>query len=134
MSRPSAEPTIRLKTVALVSTALFGTALLLTACGGGGQIGDTGGTGDAKKMVLIPGVAAEPFYISMECGFREAASAAGYEVDVQAPAKFDATPEKVRSGLRTRFDTPHSTTEAAIRKPIRQPSSADQKLTLIDTQ
>jgi ribose transport system substrate-binding protein len=75
-----------LKTVALVSTAL-----VLTACGGGGQIGDTGGTGDAKKLVLIPGVAAEPFYISMECGFREAASAAGYAVDVQAPAKFDAT-------------------------------------------
>ncbi|MBB5955333.1 ribose transport system substrate-binding protein [Saccharothrix tamanrassetensis] len=73
------------------TVALLGAALLLTACGGGGQIGDTGGTGDNKKMVLIPGVAAEPFYISMECGFREAAKAKGYEVDVQAPAKFDST-------------------------------------------
>ncbi|WP_433264423.1 ABC transporter substrate-binding protein [Actinosynnema sp. CS-041913] len=73
------------------TVALLGAALLLTACGGGGQIGDTGGTGDSKKMVLIPGVAAEPFYISMECGFREAAKAKGYEVDVQAPAKFEST-------------------------------------------
>ncbi|GAA1308579.1 ABC transporter substrate-binding protein [Saccharothrix xinjiangensis] len=73
------------KTVALVSAAV-----LLTACGGG-QIGDTGGSGDAKRVVLIPGVAAEPFYTSMECGFREAASAAGYSVDVQAPAKFEST-------------------------------------------
>ncbi len=65
--------------------------LLLTGCGGGGKIGDTGSSGDSKKMVLIPGVAAEPFYISMECGFREAAGAKGYQVDVQAPAKFEPT-------------------------------------------
>lgn len=65
-------------------------ALVLTACGGG-QIGDGGTAGNAKKMVLIPGVSAEPFYISMACGFRAAAQAKGYEVDVQAPAKFDAT-------------------------------------------
>ncbi|NUT97458.1 MAG: substrate-binding domain-containing protein [Saccharothrix sp.] len=73
------------------TVALLGAALLLTACGGGGQIGDSGSTGNTKKMVLIPGVAAEPFYISMECGFREAAKAKGYEVDVQAPTKFDST-------------------------------------------
>ncbi|GAA0220233.1 ABC transporter substrate-binding protein [Saccharothrix mutabilis subsp. mutabilis] len=73
------------------TAALVGAALLLTACGGGGQIGDSGTSGNTKKMVLIPGVAAEPFYISMECGFREAAKAKGYEVDVQAPAKFDST-------------------------------------------
>lgn len=68
-------------------------ALLLTACGGGGQIGDSGGSTapTSKKMVLIPGVSAEPFYISMECGFRTAAKAAGYDVDVQAPAQFEAT-------------------------------------------
>ncbi|MFI9817416.1 ABC transporter substrate-binding protein [Saccharothrix variisporea] len=73
------------------TVALLGAALLLTACGGGGQIGDSGSSGNTKKMVLIPGVAAEPFYISMECGFREAAKAKGYEVDVQAPTKFDST-------------------------------------------
>ncbi|CAL9348094.1 hypothetical protein SUDANB95_00407 [Actinosynnema sp. ALI-1.44] len=73
------------------TAALLGAALLLTACGGGGQIGDSGGSGNTKKVVLIPGVAAEPFYISMECGFREAAKAKGYEVDVQAPTKFDST-------------------------------------------
>ncbi|RKT57234.1 ABC transporter substrate-binding protein [Saccharothrix australiensis] len=73
------------------TVALLGAALLLAGCGGGGQIGDTGGSGDGKRMVLIPGAAAEPFYISMECGFREAAGAKGYAVDVQAPAKFDST-------------------------------------------
>ncbi|XVV02423.1 ABC transporter substrate-binding protein [Actinosynnema sp. CA-248983] len=73
------------------TAALLGATLLLTACGGGGQIGDSGSSGNSKKMVLIPGVTAEPFYISMECGFREAAKAKGYEVEVQAPAKFDST-------------------------------------------
>ena len=54
-------------------------AFLLTACGGGGQIGDSGSGNTAanKKLVLIPGIAAEPFYISMQCGFEEAAMAAG---------------------------------------------------------
>lgn len=120
------------RTVALVSTAL-----LLTACGGGGQIGDTGGTGDAKRMVLIPGVAAEPFYISMECGFREAAAAAGYEVDVQAPTKFDATLQTpIVTGVLA--NKPGAvliapTDDKAMAGPMRQLADAGIKVVEVDT-
>ncbi len=35
------------------------------------------------------GVKGDPFYISMECGAREAADAAGVSLDVQGPDRFD---------------------------------------------
>lgn len=72
-------------------------AVLLTAACGGGTIGGDGGQpggqqpGANKKLVLIPGVKAEPFYISMECGAREEAGRLGYELSVQAPDKFEAS-------------------------------------------
>lgn len=119
------------KTVALVSAAV-----LLTACGGG-QIGDTGGSGDAKRMVLIPGVAAEPFYISMECGFREAASAAGYSVDVQAPAKFDSTLQTpIVTGVLA--NKPGAvliapTDDKAMAGPVRQLADAGIEVVEVDT-
>jgi len=74
------------------SAVAVSAAFLLAACGGGGQIGDSnsGNSAANKKLVLIPGISAEPFYISMQCGFEGAAKAAGYEFDTQAPAKFDA--------------------------------------------
>ncbi|MEU5693666.1 ABC transporter substrate-binding protein [Actinosynnema sp. NPDC020468] len=110
--------------------------LVLTACGGG-QIGDTGGTAAKKKLVLIPGVAAEPFYISMECGFREAAEAKGYEVDVQAPAKFDATLQTpIVSGVLA--DKPAGvliapTDDKALAGPMRQLKDAGIKVVEVDT-
>ena len=60
-------------------------ALIVSACSGGG--GSSGG----KKITLMVGVKGDPFYISMECGAREAATAAGATLDVQGPDKFDAT-------------------------------------------
>lgn len=44
-----------------------------------------------KKITLMVGVKGDPFYVSMECGAREAAAAAGVTLDVQGPDKFDAT-------------------------------------------
>lgn len=44
-----------------------------------------------KKVTLMVGVKGDPFYISMECGAREAADAAGMILEVQGPDKFDAT-------------------------------------------
>ncbi|MFD7656879.1 ABC transporter substrate-binding protein [Actinosynnema sp. NPDC059797] len=119
------------KTVALVSAAV-----LLTACGGG-QIGDTGGDGDARRVVLIPGVAAEPFYISMECGFREAATAAGYSVDVQAPAKFESTLQTpIVTGVLA--NKPGAvliapTDDKAMAGPIRQLADAGIEVVEVDT-
>jgi ribose transport system substrate-binding protein len=94
---------------ALISIGTAGT-LLLSACGGqvasntpgnqppppsSGQSGNSN-----KKLALVPGVANEPFYISMQCGAEEAAKAAGYTLQTQAPAKFDATlQEPIVTGL-----------------------------------
>ncbi|MEU4803662.1 ABC transporter substrate-binding protein [Actinosynnema sp. NPDC023587] len=119
------------------TVALLGAALLLTACGGGGQIGDTGGSGDSKKVVLIPGVAAEPFYISMECGFREAATALGYQVDVQAPAKFDSTLQTpIVTGVLA--NKPGAvliapTDDKAMAGPVKQLKDAGIKVVEVDT-
>jgi len=48
-------------------------------------------TAEGKKITLMVGVKGDPFYVSMECGAREAAAAAGVTLDVQGPDKFDAT-------------------------------------------
>src|SRR4051812_16203942 len=67
-------------------------AVLLTACGSG-QGGPAGGGENApnnKKLQLVPGVQAEPFYISMQCGAQAEAQKLGYTVITSAPQKFDA--------------------------------------------
>jgi len=46
---------------------------------------------EGKTVTLMVGVKGDPFYISMECGAREAATAAGLSLDVQGPDRFDAT-------------------------------------------
>jgi ribose transport system substrate-binding protein len=48
-------------------------------------------TAPGKTITLMVGVKGDPFYVSMECGAREAATAAGVTLDVQGPDKFDAT-------------------------------------------
>ena len=46
---------------------------------------------EGKTVTLMVGVKGDPFYISMECGAREAADALGMSLDVQGPDRFDAT-------------------------------------------
>lgn len=46
---------------------------------------------EGGTVTLMVGVQGDPFYISMECGAREAAEAAGLSLDVQGPDAFDAT-------------------------------------------
>jgi ribose transport system substrate-binding protein len=50
-----------------------------------------GGTATGKNITLMVGVKGDPFYVSMECGAKEAAAAAGATLNVQGPDKFDAT-------------------------------------------
>lgn len=50
-----------------------------------------GGTATGKTITLMVGVKGDPFYVSMECGAQEAATAAGATLNVQGPDKFDAT-------------------------------------------
>ncbi len=86
---------MKLSKTILATGAALSAAVLLTACGGG-TVGETPSGGDAgakqnsKKLALLPGVQAEPFYISMQCGAEAEAKKAGYEITTQAPQKFDA--------------------------------------------
>ena len=57
----------------------------------GGSASAGGGTATGKNITLMVGVKGDPFYVSMECGAREAATAAGATLNVQGPDKFDAT-------------------------------------------
>jgi ribose transport system substrate-binding protein len=66
-------------------------ALSLTACGDDGGSGGSGGGSGEKKITLMVGVKGDPFYVSMECGAKAAADAAGAKLTVQGPDKFDAT-------------------------------------------
>lgn len=83
----------------LGTTAISAVALTLAACGGGATTGagatssDTSAAGGAagKKITLMVGVKGDPFYVSMQCGAQEAATAAGATLSVQGPDKFDAT-------------------------------------------
>ncbi|WP_024803949.1 ABC transporter substrate-binding protein [Nocardia sp. BMG51109] len=75
------------RTAGMIGAAVTAAAML-TGCGG--TVGDSGST-DARRLVLIPGVANEPFYISMQCGAQEEANKLGFRLDTQAPTQFDAS-------------------------------------------
>jgi ribose transport system substrate-binding protein len=122
-----------------IAGAVLATTALLSACGG--QVGDTGGGEapqvDNKNLVLVTGTQNEPFYISMRCGAQAAAQKAGYQLDVQEPAKFDATlqTEKVNA-IAT--NPPAAliiapTDENAMRAPIQQVKNKGSKIVEVDT-
>ena len=64
-----------------------------TAASGGSSAPSGAASGGAagKKITLMVGVKGDPFYVSMECGAKEAATAAGVSLTTQGPDKFDAT-------------------------------------------
>src|ERR1700712_341440 len=83
---------MKLSRTLVVSGSVFAAAAMLAACGSG-TVGGTSADQPAqntKKLTLVPGVQAEPFYISMQCGAEAEAKKSGYEINTQAPQKFDA--------------------------------------------
>ncbi|RZQ59568.1 ABC transporter substrate-binding protein [Amycolatopsis suaedae] len=125
----------------LAAGAAAAAVTLLAACGGG-QVGQTP-AGDQpaqqgnKKLVLIPGVQAEPFYISMQCGAEAEAKKLGYELTTSAPQKFDAAmqTEKVNAlgsappaGLLIA-----PTDDQAMLAPIQQVKNRGAKIVEVDT-
>jgi ribose transport system substrate-binding protein len=77
-------------------SAVSAVALSLAACGGssGGSTAtkSSGSSGSGgKNITLMVGVKGDPFYVSMQCGAKAAADAAGAKLTVQGPDKFDAT-------------------------------------------
>jgi ribose transport system substrate-binding protein len=118
-------------------------ALLVLAAGcGGGTIGQGSGGGQAaapanKNLVLMPGVKAEPFYISMQCGAQEEAGRLGYQLTTQAPDKFDAALQTpiVTGVLSTRpagvLIAP--TDDIALANPMTQLKNAGIQVVEVDT-
>ena len=77
------------------SVAVAAALVVLAAGCGGGTIGEGSGgepaaPPDNKNLVLMPGVKAEPFYISMQCGAEVEAAKLGYQLTTQAPDRFEA--------------------------------------------
>lgn len=122
---------------ALASSA----ALVLAGCSGGSGSGSGGSGGeggdDAYEIAFVQGVAGDEFYISMECGIKEAAEAAGATVTVQGPAEFDPTLQKpivdaiVGSKPDALLIAPTDVT--AMQAPIQAAADAGIKVVLVDT-
>ncbi|QIS11240.1 ABC transporter substrate-binding protein [Nocardia arthritidis] len=122
------------KRTAVVFGVMVAAGALLAGCGG--KVGGSGGN-DAKKIVLIPGVANEPFYISMQCGAQEEAAKLGYKLDTQAPTQFDAGAQTpVLSSVVANkpgailIAPTHAT---AMANPIKQAKDAGIKIIEVDT-
>ncbi|MFD1531242.1 ABC transporter substrate-binding protein [Pseudonocardia aurantiaca] len=126
-----------------VAGAAVVAALVVLAAGcGGGTIGQGSGGGQAaapanKNLVLMPGVKAEPFYISMQCGAQEEAARLGYQLTTQAPDKFDAALQTpiVTGVLSTRpagvLIAP--TDDIALANPMTQLKNAGIQVVEVDT-
>ncbi|MCK6065844.1 MULTISPECIES: ABC transporter substrate-binding protein [Microbacterium] len=115
-------------------------ALVLAGCSsdGGNAGGSGGGSGDdGYKIAFVQGVAGDEFYISMECGIKEAAEAAGATVSVQGPEKFDPTLQKplVDSVVASKPDAllVAPTDVTAMAAPIQAAADAGIKVVLVDT-
>ncbi|HLU58122.1 MAG TPA: ABC transporter substrate-binding protein [Pseudonocardia sp.] len=123
------------------ATAVAAVALLAAGCGGSGTIGENQGDQAAapenKNLVLLPGVKAEPFYISMQCGAEEEAAELGYTLDTQAPDQFEAALQTpiVTGVLATRpagvLIAP--TDDVALANPMNQLKAAGIKVVEVDT-
>ncbi|MVU83867.1 substrate-binding domain-containing protein [Nocardia sp. ET3-3] len=119
---------------AIVAAVAVAVAGLLAGCGG--SVSNSGKT-DAKKLVLIPGVANEPFYISMQCGAQDEAKSLGYTLDTQAPSQFDASQQTpIVTGVIA--NKPGAiliapTHAQAMASPIKQAKDAGIKVIEVDT-
>lgn len=122
--------------------AAFGAtaALALAGCsssGGGSTGGSGGGEDDGYTIAFVQGVAGDEFYITMECGIKKAAEAAGATVTVQGPQKFDPTLQKpivdavVASKPDALLIAPTDVT--AMAAPIQAAADAGIKVVLVDT-
>jgi ribose transport system substrate-binding protein len=78
----------------LMPTIAIGAALVAVAsCGATGAVPTSSSPGNDRgiRLMLVQGVQGDEFYISLACGAAERARAAGVTLDVEAPAKFDAS-------------------------------------------
>ncbi|HVD13819.1 MAG TPA: substrate-binding domain-containing protein, partial [Actinomycetota bacterium] len=120
--------------VGLVALALAG-----AACGGNDDGGSTGGGGGQKqyKLTLVQGVKGDQFYITMECGAKEAAQRLGATLDVAAPDEFESSLQTpvLNAVVAKKPDAimiAPTDTQAMI-PPLTQAKAAGIKLVFVDT-
>jgi ribose transport system substrate-binding protein len=113
-------------------------ALALSACGGSAASSPAASAAaTGKNITLMVGVKGDPFYVSMECGAREAAAAAGATLNVQGPDKFDATLQNpmldavAASKPDALLVAPNDRTASA--GPLKNIQDAGTKVVLVDT-
>ncbi|HEU5470068.1 MAG TPA: ABC transporter substrate-binding protein [Actinophytocola sp.] len=126
-----------MRTARIVGTAI-GAVVVLAGCGGGQVAGENpSGDGGNKQLVLVPGVQNEPFYISMQCGAEEEARNAGYTLQTNAPAKFDATlQEPIVTALAANKPAGlliAPTDDVAMTEPIKQVKAQGVVVVEVDT-
>ena len=126
-----------------VAGAAVAAALVVLAAGcGGGTIGESSGGGQAaapanKNLVLMPGVKAEPFYISMQCGAQDEAARLGTRADHAGTGQFEAALQTpiVTGVLATRpagvLIAP--TDDVALANPMTQLKNAGIQVVEVDT-
>jgi ribose transport system substrate-binding protein len=111
-------------------TAAEGTAAEGTAAGGSLP-------GEGIEITFVQGVIGDEFYISMECGVRDAAAELGATVDVQGPDRFDATLQNpildgvVASGPDAILVAPNDVEASA--GPLERAQEAGIEVILVDT-
>ncbi|MGR6964882.1 ABC transporter substrate-binding protein [Geodermatophilus sp. URMC 61] len=126
-------------------SAVSALVLGLAACGGddgggsasGGGGGGGGGGGESYEVAFVQGVAGDEFYITMECGIREAAEELGVEVTVQGPQQFDPAVQTpiVDSVVASQPDglLIAPTDVSGMYRPIRAAADAGITVGLVDT-
>jgi ribose transport system substrate-binding protein len=129
-----------------VSTLTIGLAAALAACGGSSSTGTTPAASDSgsstaaaggKNITLMVGVKGDPFYVSMECGAKEAAAAGGATLSTQGPDKFDATLQNplldavAASKPDALLVAPNDVKASA--NPLKKIQDAGTKVVLVDT-
>lgn len=116
---------------------LAATALVLAACGDDQEGDDGAAAAEEYDIVLVPGVTGDEFYVSMECGAREAADELGVNLDVQGADQFDPTQQTpvleavIASEPDAILIAPTDTT--AMQAPIQQAVDAGITVVLVDT-
>lgn len=117
--------------------AVAATALLLAGCGTG-QIGDSGKTDPGNKnLALITGMRGEPFYVSIECAAKAEAANRGYQLNAQAPEKFEqAEQSQILTGVvgtRPGAVIISPTDDKALAAPLRQAKDNGVHVIEVDT-
>jgi len=112
-------------------------ALALSACSSTGSSTASSSTTKHYKLVFIPGVAGDPFYITMGCAAEAEAKKLGATLTTQGPTQFEASLQIpiVNSVVASNPDAilVAPTDVNALYAPLKAATSGGKKVVLVDT-